>query len=174
MLPNIQERVESLSQKRRQMLRSLENCSADKLLFKAGSDKWSAVEAMEHLVVVEDNFMEQVSANIPVSSLDPQKRSPEKYQVVLKVMRGDVEVDVPHESMEPRGGHSFTELVQRWDGIREDIRGMLEGVAAAGLEELVYLHPFGGPLTIAEALEFLEAHFDNHARHMDVILARAK
>jgi len=103
MLPAIQKRYENLSQKRQALLKHLDSQSPEALSFKAGTDKWSVVEAIEHLVVVEGDFLEQVGANIPASTLDPGKRSPEKYQIVLKVMQRDVEVDVPHESMEPHG-----------------------------------------------------------------------
>ena len=174
MLPDIQKRHQRLTIKRRALLQSLEAYSTDKLSFKAGSDKWSAKEAIEHLVVVEDNFLEQVSEHRPVSSLDPDKRSPKNYQIVLKVMRKDVEVDVPHESMEPHGQFSLTELFERWDAIREKMRALLEGIDEKSEEDLVYEHPYAGPLNMAETLEFIDVHFDNHARHMEVILARAE
>jgi len=172
MLPKIQERYESLLAKRQALLRHLDTNSTDELSFKAGPDKWSAVEALEHLVVVEENFLEQVRANTPASSLNPKKRSPEKYQVVLKVMRRDIEVDVPHESMEPQGHISFTELLHTWDGIREEMQELLEAIEEGGTEEMVYQHPYAGPLNISETLEFIEVHFDNHARHMEIILTR--
>jgi hypothetical protein len=154
MLPNIQERFESLSEKRRALLQHLDSQSPDSLSFKAGPDKWSVVEAIEHLVIVEDNFLEQVGANIPVSTLDPEKRSPDKYQIVLKVMQRDVEVDVPHESMEPHG------------------HGLLGEIDEDAQDDMVYQHPYAGPLNIAETLEFIEVHLDNHVRHIDVILER--
>ena len=174
MLPSIQGRLIRLSKKRGALLQRLEACSTDVLSFKAGPDKWSAEEALEHLLVVEDNFLEQVSANTPESSLDPEKRSPEKYQVVLKVMQQDVEVDVPHESMEHHGRFTFTELLERWDNIRNYMRELLEEIEAGGEEDMVYQHPYAGPLTIAETLAFMEVHFANHARHMEIILARAE
>jgi len=174
MLPHIQEQYDSLSEKRQKLLQRIDNYSEDELSFKAGPDKWSAKEAIEHLVVVEDNFLEQVSAHRPVSSLDPDKRSSKNYQIVLKVMRKDVAVDVPHESMEPHGEFSLTELFKRWDAIREKMQALLEEIDEKSEEDLVYEHPYAGPLNIAETLEFIDVHFDNHARHMGVILARAE
>ena len=174
MLSDIQKRYQSLMEKRRKLLQRLEAYSTDALSFKAGPDKWSAVEAVEHLVVVEDNFLEQVTANTPVSSLNSDKRSPKNYQIVLKVMQEDVRVDVPHESMEPHGRFSFAELLSRWDDIREKMRALLEAIETGAEESMVYQHPYAGPLNIAETLEFMEVHFDNHARHMEIILARAE
>jgi hypothetical protein len=106
--------------------------------------------------------------------LDPEKRSPDKYQAVLRVMRQDVEVDVPHESIEPRGQFGLETLIQRWDDIREKMHALLDSIGPGREGDMVYLHPYGGPLNVTEALAFMEVHFDNHARHMDVILARAE
>jgi hypothetical protein len=174
MINDIEKQYQRLMVKRRELLQRLETYSADMLSFKAGPDKWSATEAIEHLVVVEDNFLAQVSTNTPVSSLDPEKRSPDKYQAVLRVMRQDVEVDVPHESIEPRGQFGLETLIQRWDDIREKMHALLDSIGPGREGDMVYLHPYGGPLNVTEALAFMEVHFDNHARHMDVILARAE
>lgn len=174
MLAKIQEQLERLTQKRQSLLQHLDAQVPEALSFKAGADKWSVVEAIEHLVVVEDNFLEQVAANIPASSLDPANRSPEKYQIVLKVMNRDIEVDVPHESMEPQGHYGLGEIVDRWEDIRRKIKDLLESIDTDNPQNMVYQHPYAGPLNIAETLEFLEVHFDNHIRHIDVILARVK
>jgi hypothetical protein len=174
MLPRIQEKYNRLTQKRQALLQHLDSQSPDALSFKAGPDKWSVVEAIEHLVIVEDNFLEQARANIPVSTLDPEKRSPDKYQIVLKVMQRDVEVDVPHESMEPHGHSGLNELLDKWDDIRKKMPGLLGEIYEDAQEDMVYQHPYAGPMNIAETLEFIEVHFDNHVRHIDVILARAK
>ena len=174
MLAKIQEQFERLTHKRQSLLQHLDSQSPEALSFKAGTDKWSVVEAIEHLVIVEDNFLVQVNANIPVSTLDPEKRSPDKYQIVLKVMQRDVEVDVPHESMEPHGHLGLSELLDKWDDIRKKMPGLLGGIDENGQEDMVYQHPYAGPLNIAETLEFIEVHFDNHVRHIDVILARVE
>ena len=174
MLAKIQEQFERLTQKRQSLLQHLDLQSPEALYFKAGPDKWSVVEAIEHLIVVEDNFLEQVAENIPASSLDPANRSTEKYQIVLKVMNRDIEVDVPHESMEPHGHYGFSELVDRWEDIREKMKDLLEGIVTDYPQNMVYQHPYAGPLNIVETLEFLEVHFDNHVRHIDVILGRVK
>jgi len=54
------------------------------------------------------------------------------------------------------------------------MRVLLEGIRPGTDDNMVYLHPYGGPLNILEALAFIEVHFDNHARHMAVIPARAE
>ena len=83
MLTNLQEICESLAQKREQLLQRLSSLSHETLLFKAGADKWSVVEAIEHMVMVEENFVEQVTNKNPTPPLDPESRSAKKYQTVI-------------------------------------------------------------------------------------------
>lgn len=76
--------------------------------------------------------------------------------------------------MEPRGHFSFSELLHKWDNIRKKMQALLEETETNTQGDLVYQHPYAGPLNLAETMEFIEVHFDNHVRHLDVILTRAE
>jgi hypothetical protein len=174
MLPNIQEKFESLTKKRERLLQRLDSISADVLCYKAGPDKWSVVEVVEHLVIAEDDLLTQLTTEAPSPPLDINSRTPEKYQTVIKVMERDIEVDVPHESMEPHGRLTLDDLLNQWNNIREKLPGLLAEIHADNKDDLVYRHPYGGPLDLSETLQFIEVHFDNHMRHIDRILALTK
>jgi hypothetical protein len=174
MLANIQDKFDSLTQKRAALLQHLGSMPNKVLSFKAGPDKWSIVEVIEHLVLAETNLLEQLSANIPVSTLDPKSRTPEKHQIVIKVMEGDIPVDVPDESVEPHGCMTMDALINQWDDIRIKLRYLLASINAENVDDPVYRHPYGGPLDIFETLHFFDVHFDNHMRHIDRILAQTK
>jgi hypothetical protein len=119
-------------------------------------------------------LLTQLTTEEPSPPLDINSRTPKKYQTVIKVMERDIEVDVPHESMEPHGRLTLDELLKQWNGIREKLQGLLAEIPAGNLDDLVYRHPYGGPLDISETLHFIEVHFDNHIRHIDRILALTK
>ena len=172
MLPMIQEKFDSLAQKRKSLLQHLDSLSPETLSFKAGPDKWSVVEAIEHLVIVEDDFLEQVTAKKQSPPPDAAARSLKKYQTVIKVMQDDVPVDVPHEKMEPHGRLGLDELLDKWDDIRNKMQEILDEMTSDSPDDMVYRHPYAGPLNIAETLEFIDVHFDNHVRHIDRILAQ--
>ena len=171
MLSNIQEKYESLIKKREDLSQRLSARSSAVLCFNAGPDKWSIVDVIEHLIIAEQNLLEQLAANVPVSTLDPGTRTPEKHQTVIKVMERDIPVDVPDESLEPHGGLTLDELCSQWDDIREKLQGLLAEIKPEN--DLVYRHPYGGPLDIAETLHFFDAHFDNHMRQIDRILTQS-
>ena len=174
MLANIQEQYDSLKLKLEALLQHLDSLTSEKLTFKAGPDKWSIVEVVEHLVIAEQDLLKQLSTHIPVSTLDPEAKTPEKHQTVIKVMERDIEVDVPHESMEPHGRIALEDLLNQWNVIREMLPGLLAEIKSDNKDDPVYQHPYGGPLDIADTLQFFEVHFDNHMRHIDRILAQAK
>lgn len=174
MLPNIQKQFDSLMLKLEALLQNLDALPGEALSFKAGPDKWSIVEVVEHLVIAEKDLLTQLSTNIPASTLDPKAKTPEKHQTVIKVMERDIEVDVPHESMEPHGRIALADFLNQWDDIREKLPGLLAEINPENEDDPVYQHPYGGPLAISDTLQFIEVHFDNHMRHIDRILAQAK
>ena len=171
MLADIQETSRRLDKKYGKLLQHLNSLSDDVLYFKAAADKWSIVEVIEHLVVVEENMLEQLTGATSTTPLDPQDRSAKKYHIVIKVMTRDIAVDVPDESMEPHGQFSLEELLGRWGDTRKKTRAYIEGINSEKAEDLVYRHPFAGPLDMAETLRFIDVHFDNHMRHIDRLLA---
>ena len=160
--------------KRKALLQHLGSLSNDLTSYKAGPDKWSVVEVVEHLVMVERDLLKQLSTNGPASTLDLKLRTPEKHQTVIKVMERDIPVDVPNESVEPHGRLPLDELLKQWDDIRKKLQGLLAELNAENKDDPVYRHPYGGPLDIAETLHFIDVHFDNHMRHIDRILENIK
>lgn len=64
MLADIQETFKSLGKKYGKLLQHLNSLSDDVLYFKAQADKWSIVEVIEHLVVVEENWDSTLSRHI--------------------------------------------------------------------------------------------------------------
>ena len=174
MLSDIRETFDNLEIKYGKLLQQLDSQTNDVLYFKAGADKWSIVEVIEHLVVAEENMQEQLSGATAAPTLDPQDRSAKNYHIVIKVMTKDIPVDVPDESLEPHGQFSLEELLGRWDDTRKKTRTYIDEINSEKAADLVYRHPFAGPLNMAETLRFIDVHFDNHMRHIDRIIAAGR
>ena len=174
MLVDIQAIYDRLVAKREQLLKRLDSLESGVLSFKAGPDKWSIVEVVEHLVIAEDDLIAQLTEEGHSPVLDIESRSAKKYQTVIKVMERDIEVDVPHESMEPRGRVALEDLLHQWHDIRKTLLGLLAGIKKEKIHAMIYRHPYAGPLDISETLHFFEVHYDNHMRQIDRILALAQ
>jgi len=174
MLTEIQKTIDGLDKKYTKFLQDLSSLTDEVLNFKAGADKWSIVEVIEHLVMAEENMLAQLTGAASATTLDPQDRSAKNFHIVIKVMTRDIPVDVPDESMEPHGRFSLEELLGRWDDTHQKTRAYIDGINPEGADNLVYRHPFAGPLDMAETLRFIDVHFDNHMRHIDKIKAQLK
>jgi hypothetical protein len=172
MLSEIHETFESLEKKYGKLLQHLNSLTDDVVYFKAGADKWSIVEVIEHLVMAEENMLVELTGAASATTLDPQDRSAKNYHIVIKVMTKDIPVDVPDEIMEPHGQFSLEELLGRWDNTRKKTRAYIDAINSEKAGDLVYRHPFAGPLDMAETLRFIDVHFDNHMRHIEKIKAR--
>ena len=169
MLSGIQETFAGLEKEYGKLLQHLNTLTAEVLYFKAGPDKWSIVESIEHLVLAEEDMVAQLTGAASAATLDPQDRSAKNYHIVIKVMTQDIPVDVPAESMEPHGRFSLEELLERWDASRQKIRAYIDAINSEDAGDLVYRHPFAGPLDMSETLRFIDVHFDNHMRHLQKI-----
>jgi len=169
MLSDIRETLADLEEKYGKLRQHLNTLTAEVLYFKAGADKWSIVEAIEHLVLAEEDMVAQLTGAAAAATLDPQERSAKNYHIVIKVMTRDIPVDVPDESMQPRGQASLEELLERWDATRQKICAYIDAINSEDAGDLVYRHPFAGPLDMSETLRFIDVHFDNHLRHIEKI-----
>ena len=87
-------------------------------------------------------------------------------------MERDVPVDVPDESMEPNGTVALDALLKQWAGIRKKMSAFLEGINAENKDDLIFRHPFAGPLDLSDTLHFIVVHFDNHLRQIEKIEAQ--
>jgi len=172
MLTDIKDKLDSLTKKREDLLGIIANRSTEELTYKAAADKWSVVEVVEHLVIVDQDLLNQIASRDPNPPLDSRARSAENFKTVIKVMERDIPVDVPDERAEPHGRFTLDELLNRWADIQQKLHGRLAEVNSENKDKLVYRHPFAGPLTITETLHFIVVHFDNHMRHIDRILAQ--
>jgi hypothetical protein len=85
---------------------------------------------------------------------------------------------------------TFENLERKYEKMRQDLDSLtddvlyfkagadkwsiVEAISDKNVGNLVYRHPFAGPLEMAETLRFIDVHFDNHLRHLENINARAK
>lgn len=173
MLEEIRQTFDNLEDKLEKLLQELKSMPAETVSFKAAKDKWSVLEAVEHLVIAEEGMLEQLTTAAGKSGLDWQEKSAKNFQIVIKVMERDIPVDVPDDSLEPHGEYKLEDLLDRWKAAREKTRAYIEGLDSDNARALVYRHPFAGPLNISETFRFIDVHFDNHMRHLETIKARA-
>jgi hypothetical protein len=170
MLPDVQSRFSALERMRQALLDQLHPLTAAQLRIRPGPDRWSVLEAVEHVVLSEEGLLREMLCNgrLPDSGLPP--RDPQKFELVLGVLSQDIPVDVPVEEVAPSGGVPLEELKRRWESLRTRLRERLDNIGRRNRRRPVCLHPIAGPLDARETLEFMKVHCDGHRRQVARIL----
>ncbi len=86
-------------------------------------------------------------------------------------MERDIPVDVPDEAWS-QAAASARCAVKPMGRCSKQFRAFLGGINSENKDELIYRHPFAGPLDISDTLHFIVVHFDNHLRQIDKMKLR--
>ena len=74
MQTDIKKKWSALESRRRGVIEKLEKVSVDRLTFKADPQRWSVVEIIQHLVIVEQQMIRQATTH-PIAPGTTQQRS---------------------------------------------------------------------------------------------------
>lgn len=128
-----------------------------------GEGRWSILEIVEHLVLVEDGLLKRLR-----SPEEPSRRRSLKhrllYRVVMGVLRSRVRVKAPAASMLPTGSRDFETLRVDWDANHVELRRRVAEVDDPS--RTVTSHPIAGPMTMDQAVTMLEVHLRRHLRQV--------
>ncbi len=169
MMTPLRTSFDSLEHKRRELEAALSALPQAELGFRPGPQRWSILMTLEHVVVSEEGIAAEMEQALNGQRPPQEARSPSAIRMVLFAMNQDVPVDVPAKELEPSGEPAIGGLLERWQRARRRMQQSLKAIQPADEALPVFSHPFGGPMDAAETLEFLIAHFDNHARQIQRI-----
>ena len=164
----IKKKFSDLENRRQTILHLLDAIPPAHLTHKAGPDRWSVVEVIQHLVIVEQQIMKQAeSTPTPTpAGTEPQPYSRERLEMVLEILETDVAVDVPAASMAPDGRISLATLLDQWAETRLRLERFLRKMPADRYEELLFSHPIAGPLSVVDMLDLADVHLGYHLRQI--------
>lgn len=128
-----------------------------------GPAAWSINEIVEHLSLVDGG----------VGSALAKEPSPERPRIVppgrwwrFRLLRGalfvGLRIRAPVDTILPRGGTSWQEIVTHWAGGHARLGEWLEEVPAKFLRDPRFRHPIVGWLTVHQALLFMGDHQLHH------------
>jgi len=134
--------------------------------------KWCILEILEHMVIAEEDVM--------AGFVDLEQRTPRRrrfrhrvlYRVVMFILRHEIPVKVPSETMRPSGKVALDDLTDRWRNNHSTLRAFVDRLDAAALRQPIFQHPVAGPITVGEALRMLEVHLGRHTGQIDGIVRR--
>lgn len=153
---------------------SVEGLSEAQEQFRPSSDAWTVAEIVEHVSVVDDQFLRLTHKLLkqaealgvaarpdrrigPVSLTQAAERSHEKFKAP--------------DSALPRGGQRVTESLAKARQSVDGIFALRPRLEATDLSQVTYLHPAFGPLNLYEWLVLVGVHADRHRGQIEAAKA---
>lgn len=142
---------------REQVCEAVSGLSSETLNRKPADGKWSAVQIMEHLYLME----KAITAGIiqALASGEDQTTEPKPYQLTLdrsRFMAAPPHL-VPSEEFIPLG-----DIVARLDQSRSDLKTVLDQSDESLWSRKLYPHPVFGPMDVAQWVDFIGIHEERH------------
>jgi hypothetical protein len=137
---------------------------------------WSALEIMQHLIMVEKMSLAYLKKKNQAASLPPAglmngvKRLLIKYyaRIPFKVKAPSM-VDVP---LPP--GSTYDSLMMEWKDIRSQTQVFIASLSSERRSSLIYRHVIFGMVSIDLMLLFIHEHFNRHFGQLKFTLDRVK
>jgi hypothetical protein len=133
--------------------------------FKPGPDRWSVLEVVEHIGIVENFLLENTSKNVmqaPAGKPDRDYKSTDKL-VLSAIADRSRRVQAP-EPVLPTGRRSPEEALEQFLRGRERTMQFLK--STPGLRDHVVDSPLGQPLDAFQWLLYMSAHSERHTKQI--------
>jgi uncharacterized damage-inducible protein DinB len=173
MLPSLQTRFDAIESQRRAFIDDLAALAAAQLAFRPAPDAWSLGDVAQHLTLV-DAKTTRVLTERRVTGVSRRAVLDVVYRARLLdlLWLTHLRVKMPVKGVAPDPSVTLPETAKRWGDARTALRGYLDGMDETAARAIVYRHPVGGYMDIADTLRFLEKHHEHHL-HQVARLKRA-
>jgi hypothetical protein len=171
MLRQLEHRIGRLEQQRAALLRELHGMRPARLAFHPAPASWSALDLVEHLVLVEEAVLRGIPDRPTTRSLADSARAAMVLPVLYLAFARGGRLRAPTRDVVPVGGSSLAQLEARWTRARANLRAVLQLMGPEDLSRPFFRHPVIGWLTTLEGLGFLERHVGHHLRQVERIRA---
>jgi hypothetical protein len=176
MSPDLARRLDALEASRSRALARLGPHDRAHLNRPPAPGRWSALQVLHHVVEVEAATVGyvrkkmQAGAGLPPAGLASRLRRLALTLALASPLRfraPAVVASVP-DDVDPAA------LRERWEAVRRDLRDLVASFPPALEGRLVFRHPVGGRLGLADTLAVLQAHLDHHLPQVERVTTRAE
>ena len=140
-----------------------------------GLDRWSPVEIVEHLSLVETRFSTVVGGKIAdalAAGLEPESQRREPLPERIRTMLADrTGKRTAPEAAIPSGGMDEGAAWAAADKARAAFRGAVLSADGRALGVVIHEHPFFGPLNVYQWVELIAAHEMRHVAQVREVAA---
>ena len=171
MLRQLEHRIDRLARQRAALLRELHTMKPSRLVFHPAPGSWSALDLVEHLVLVEEAVLRGIPDRPPTRSLADSARAAVVLPLLYLTFARGARLRAPTRAILPVGGSTLAQLEARWTRARANLRSVLQLMGPEDLSRPFFRHPVIGWLTTLEGLGFLERHVAHHLHQVKRIRA---
>lgn len=173
MTTNIQKQYVALEESKRRLFTDLQGFTHEKLNQNLGTDQWSMLQVVEHLLLVEASSLRymqkkyQYAQNIPKAGLVNKLKFAAfrtLFKLPLKIKAPNVVAKLPETS-------ELLDAQARWDMTRKELEAFLNQLPERDYELAIFKHPIAGRLNIDQTISFFAAHFAHHMKQIERIKA---
>ncbi|MBX0359297.1 DinB family protein [Halobacillus sp. Nhm2S1] len=148
-----------LDEKRKELLHFVEEVSDQEASVKPEEDRWSILEVLEHLYLMEQLIVYQINQALKQGDTQQATEKP-----IHKTTNRDYKVEAP-EAVRPKG--EFKTLDDAKEGLkktREATLFLIHNKEEETLQNRVFPHPAFGDMNLEQWVEFIGWH---ELRHLD-------
>jgi hypothetical protein len=133
---------------------------------------WSVAQVICHLILAEQLSLDSIRRkSLAGNSMARAGLGSALKSMVLKaVLRSPMRFKAPRPAGEVPEAEDLDSVTARWQQLRSEWGETLAAFPEDLLDRAVYAHPFAGPLSLPQALDFIEEHFRHHVRQVERIL----
>lgn len=167
MIRSLKERYNYIELQRAKQIDYISQLRPEQLHFRPSQDRWSLLQVMEHLVLVEALMGQQASERLRAAVTD--ERIPWKSHIAFLlaavVLPLPFRITAPDRTL-PTRGWDLPEVIESWEQTRKEWRELLEIVPPNRLAYPAVNHPILGWFSLSQTLRFFAMHFDHHMLQM--------
>ncbi|WP_422657477.1 DinB family protein [Paenibacillus sp. EC2-1] len=157
---------------REQLIEVLNSFGPNEKELREKPDGWNVTEVVEHLGLLERIIQYQIQQRIQQEPIQPSEPIDEKKTDVSDILRNSgiigKKIDAPAEA-KPTGTVSYTEAMERLNHVREATKLLILKLAERNTNDLLYPHPFGFELNVAQWAHFIAIHETAHIKQLQRI-----
>lgn len=165
----------SIDETRGRLQQRLAGLSAAQENFRAAAGDWSIAEIVEHLATLEERLLKLMTMMVKKAESEGERRTADSSFAPVSLdriaERSRKEKYTAPEAVQPRGGISISDSLQRMQQSRAELSALRPHLEATDFSSVRYPHPAFGPLDLYEWLLMIGFHEERHLRQIEALMA---
>ena len=171
----LQNTFERLERGRSAVFSRLEGLDDERLNRQREDGGWSAIQVMNHLIKAETRALAEIRKRMAT----PENLKKVGLACFLKsnllsfMLRLPLRFKAPAPVAEVPERQDFETTRRLWDEVRASWKEFIDTFPAELVGQAIFPHPVTGDMDIHQTLQFMESHFNRHAKQIDRVVGSA-